>query len=1042
MVGKNNKFLKENKNNQRFLRFSLRKLSVGVVSVAIAAGFYVGGSQSVLADTPSTVPVVNQSTSNDNLAENTDKNTVNLQSSSASADSSAVASAADSTAAEAVKSAAPAASSAAEQQKTATLNVTEVKPAAALNTANLLDNKAQSNAALDTSAKPSDDDLLKNIKTYDPDNATFNKYQTLVNTYKNETTDTSSQYVFSVINDDRIDTDFIWTIDRNTGSKVSVYLADSSWYKQEEITSYHHFASEGGNFNVTSIFGKDVILNYTPKNSSASIDVVDPNGPYLKIIYELSGTDDNFYSSITDIVPAKSQPVIKFLYKDPSTGKLLDLREPIYDLNGLTGKRFVLDTSSKAYDYYKSKDKEAFDGFDFVGVIGNQQGTFTQFSQGKTYVKHYADNDLEVTYHQIDAEGTMHISYSSNGRQYTPVITKDGKVSFFTDGEKHFIHGEQYYTEDGSLYLIDKDGKQHLIEDNKHALEAYSLKAGHSLRASDTLMIFNPFVAGDYAYEFIYVPHSDLNQTITRTIKVHEPGKDANTITQTAKIFRDATVDDVTGEVTYTAWSTDATDWAEYDAPVHAGYTVSQAKVDAVTVADGQKDVTVDITYTANDQTTHVVYVDGDGHTVKTDTVTGKTDQTVTTNSTVPTGWELTKGQVVPETITFTGDSTPETKVTVQHHHSKVSHTNPVPGDGKTPTNKPINGAHDSDLNQTITRTIKVHEPGKDANTITQTAKIFRDATVDDVTGEVTYTAWSTDATDWAEYDAPVHAGYTVSQAKVDAVTVADGQKDVTVDITYTANEGTVLIKYVDRDGNEIGRQVITGHVGDTIKVTPQFPENWVPVDPDTVPAEVQIKEENGQIIIVVVRHAEKDPVQTKKVTRTITVTTPDGQTKTIRQVVTISRYGDLDLVTGQIAWQPWTTAQWDVFKPAAIAGYTPSLAEVPAVTVDGETTDQTVDITYAAVTTPAQPEHQAPTASDTTDAQQATNQKADSNAQPAVTVVTSQQTATAQQAESTTNSRRLPQTGNSHDASALAGLGLASLMGLLGLGGKRRKRD
>ena len=181
MVGKNNKFLKENKNNQRFLRFSLRKLSVGVVSVAIAAGFYVGGSQSVLADTPSTVPVVNQSTSNDNLAENTDKNTVNLQSSSASADSSAVASAADSTAAEAGKSAAPAASSAAEQQKTATLNVTEVKPAAALNTANLLDNKAQSNAALDTSAKPSDDDLLKNIKTYDPDNATFNKYQTLVN---------------------------------------------------------------------------------------------------------------------------------------------------------------------------------------------------------------------------------------------------------------------------------------------------------------------------------------------------------------------------------------------------------------------------------------------------------------------------------------------------------------------------------------------------------------------------------------------------------------------------------------------------------------------------------------------------------------------------------------------------------------------------------------------------------------------------------------------------------------------------------------------
>ena len=339
-----------------------------------------------------------------------------------------------------------------------------------------------------------------------------------------------------------------------------------------------------------------------------------------------------------------------------------------------------------------------------------------------------------------------------------------------------------------------------------------------------------------------------------------------------------------------------------------------------------------------------------------------------------------------------------------------------------------IDGAHDKDLNQTITRTINVKTPDGQTTTTTQVAKIFRDATIDDVTGEVTYGSWSEDT--WADFKPGQIAGYTASPADVPAVTVKDGQQDQTVNITYTANEGTVQIKYVDRDGNEIGRQVITGHVGDTVKVTPQIPEDWVPVDPDTVPTEVQIKEENGQIIIVVIRHGEKDPVQTKNITRTIKVTTPDGQTKTIKQVATISRTGELDLVTGQITWQPWTTAQWDTFKPATIAGYTPSLAEVPAVTVDGETTDQMVIITYTPVVTPTQPDSQAP------------NQKADSNAQPAVTVVTSQQTATVQQAESTTNSRRLPQTGNSHDASALAGLGLASLMGLFGLGGKRRKRD
>ena len=935
MVGKNNKFLKENKNNQRFLRFSLRKLSVGVVSVAIAAGFYIGGSQSVLADTTSTDPVVRQNAPNDDSTVNTDKNTVNQQSASTSADSSAVAGAADSTAAEAVKSAA----SAAEQQKTTTLNVAEAKPAAAsntanllynkatfnvaeekpvaaLNTANLLDNKAQSKAASDAAAATvNDDDLLKNIKISNPTDPKFVQYQNLVDRYNSYMSyhygeEKPSQYVFSVIRDRRIDTDFIWTVDQDTGKKVSVYFDEfNNW--DSGITGHHQFNDDDfdDNHNDYRYSKYGVTLSYDkPEGSSGSISVVDDNHNILDLgdanlqdVYEINGNTDNSRSNgFAIMLPEKGQPIIKFLYRNPDTGKLMDLRAPIYYSNGLTGQKFELDIG----DSYKQELKDMFAGFKLVGS-SKASGTFTQFAQGKTYVEHIASDDSEVIYQQIDAEGTMKVFYREKDGEKQPLLDK---------------HGNPYQLEAGSSVNID---------------------TGNGI-----ITAYNPFVTGDHAYELIYEPE---------------------------------------------------------------------------------------------DQSANIVYVDKDGNKIKTDTVNGKTTQTVDVKSNVPAGWKIIDGQV-PEMIHFTGEGTPDTTITIEHDTTSVDHTKPIkPGD-KTPSGKEIKGAHESDLNQTITRTINVTTPDGQTTTTKQVAKIYRDATIDDVTGEVTYGSWSEDT--WADFKPGQLAGYTASQADVPAVTVKDGQKDQTVDITYTANEGTVLIKYVDRDGNEIGQQVITGHVGDTIKVTPQFPENWVPVDPDTVPAEVQIKEENGQIIIVVVRHAEKDPVQTKKVTRTIKVTTPDGQTKTIKQVVTISRYGDLDLVTGQIAWQPWTTAQWDVFKPAAIAGYTPSLAEVPAVTVDGETTDQTVDITYAAVATPAQPEHQAPTVSDTIDAQQATNQKADSNARPAVTVVTSQQTATAQQAESTTNSRRLPQTGNSHDASALAGLGLASLMGLFGLGGKRRKRD
>ncbi|MDM8291525.1 YSIRK-type signal peptide-containing protein, partial [Lactobacillus crispatus] len=551
MVGKNNKFLKENKNNQRFLRFSLRKLSVGVVSVAIAAGFYVGGSQSVLADTTSTDPVVRQNAPNDDSTVNTDKNTVNQQSASTSADSSAVAGAADSTAAEAVKSAA----SAAEQQKTTTLNVAEAKPALntanllynkatlnvaeakpALNTANLLDNKAQSKAASDAAAATvNDDDLLKNIKISNPTDPKFVQYQNLVNRYNSYMSyyygeEKPSQYVFSVIRDSRIYTDFIWTVDQDTGEKVSVYFND--WYRG--ITDYHQFIDTDfdDNHNDYRYSKKGVTLSYDkPEGSSGSISVVDSGNANLQDVYEINGnTDNSRYQSITTLLPEKGQPIIKFLYRNPDTGKLMDLRDPIYYSNGLTGQKFELDIG----DSYKQELKDMFAGFKLVDS-SKASGTFTQFSQGKTYVKHIASDDSEVIYQQIDAEGTMKVFYREK------------------DGEKQ--------------PLLDKHGNP------------YQLEAGSSVEIIGTgITAYNPFVTGDHAYELIYEPE---------------------------------------------------------------------------------------------DQSANIVYVDKDGNKIKTDTVNGKTTQTVDVKSNVPAGWKITDGQI-PETIHFTGEKTPDTTITIEHDTTTV----------------------------------------------------------------------------------------------------------------------------------------------------------------------------------------------------------------------------------------------------------------------------------------------------------------------------------------------------------------------------------
>ena len=841
------------------------------------------------------------------------------------------------------------------------------------------------------------------------------------------------------------------TIDDVTGDVTfSDWNTDGASFKAEVIPAISGYTSHvtEGNYGayapsqdqINNWTDPMITVTYTANDQSQVINYVDDHNKTIKTDTVHGKTDEtvNVTPSVPDhyeLVPGQNIPS-EVTLKDKNTPIIVKVQPKV---DSITDPAKLNKSISRTITINKPGEKPQ---------VINQHADFTRTGQYNevTGATVYIDWTLkDSTLEAVDAPAVP--GYTPNVAHVDSVEnpTADTKlanvvINYSADDQTQKI---DYVDPNGKVVKTDtvKGKTDETVNVTPSVPDRYELVPGQNIPSEVTLKDKNtPIIVKVQPKVDSITDPAKLNKSISRTITINKPGEKPQVINQTATFKRTGKTNEVTGITTYTPWVLDQNDLTTVSAPEVPGYTPSQktvASVDNPTANTKLTDVTIN--YTANSQTTHINYVDKDGETVKSDTVSGKTDQNVKTNSEVPAGWKIIDGQV-PETIHFTGEGTPDTTITIEHGTTSVDHTKPIKSGDKTPSGKGIKGAHESDLNQTITRTINVTTPDGQTTTTKQVAKIYRDATIDDVTGEVTYGDWSEGT--WADFKPGQVAGYTASLADVPAVTVKDGQKDQTVDITYTANEGTVLIKYVDRDGNEIGRQVITGHIGDTIKVTPQFPENWVPVDPDTVPAEVQIKEENGQIIIVVVRHAEKDPVQTKKVTRTITVTTPDGQTKTIKQVVTISRYGDLDLVTGQIAWQPWTTAQWDVFKPAAIAGYTPSLAEVPAVTVDGETTDQTVDITYAAVTTPAQPEHQAPTASDTTDAQQATNQKADSNAQPAVTVVTSQQTATAQQAESTTNSRRLPQTGNSHDASALAGLGLASLMGLFGLGGKRRKHD
>ncbi|WP_289762177.1 MBG domain-containing protein [Lactobacillus intestinalis] len=441
---------------------------------------------------------------------------------------------------------------------------------------------------------------------------------------------------------------------------------------------------------------------------------------------------------------------------------------------------------------------------------------------------------------------------------------------------------------------------------------------------------------------------SDLNQTITRTINVTKPDGTKSTEVQTAKIYRDASYDNVTGAVTYGEWSTGS--WKEFSPEKIDGYTPSEAVAPAVEVKDGQKNVTVDITYTANKQSTNIIYQDNTGQVIKTDKVNGETDQTVDVHSTVPAGWKLVNGYTIPSTITFGPDG--HKNVVVQVEHATITITPDTPEDqipnGKVPGDPDKTYPKMEKLVSEPTRTIVVTKPDGTKETVTQKVKFTRVATFDEVTGEVTYSDWkSTDSAVWEAYTPATIDGYTPNIAQVAQEAVGADTANVTVNISYTKNivppvEETQTIEYQDKDGKIIAREAITGEKGQEMPFTPHIPENWQASG--EVPKTITIGENSNKTIIRIEPKIETTEL-TKTVTRTIIEHLPNGDKKVV-QKVTLTGTQSKNLVTGEVQTQ-WNSGKFDAYTPEKVAGYTASPNMVGEEVVNATTENSTIEITY-----------------------------------------------------------------------------------------------
>ena len=352
-------------------------------------------------------------------------------------------------------------------------------------------------------------------------------------------------------------------------------------------------------------------------------------------------------------------------------------------------------------------------------------------------------------------------------------------------------------------------------------------------------------------------------------------------------------------------------------------------------------------------------------------------------------------------------------------------------------------------------------------------------ASVDSKTGEVTVTVAKDVTTDY--FEVIVDVKYQDGSSTAWHVPV-----HIQSTVTYTFYDET------DKKPVEGHDVTVTGKPGTHPKVNLTTPEGYKLAEGQTLPTSVTMPKANKTITIYLV-HATKDikpndpgvnpsdPVYAdmfKTVTRTIKVNNPDRMVDTTTQQVNFNRTKTIDEVTDEvISYGNWTLAtgsakDWGQFNVPQLDGFISyvdgnAAKEVAEENVTADTADVTVEVTYKNSgnngnnTTPGDDGNHNTNPGDngnhnTNSGNNGNNNSINNGTQNGNNnginngtqngngnkTVNTNVTDNGNGDNGQNNKQALPQTGNTKNDAAVAGLGLAGLLAMLGLGGLKKKRN
>ena len=503
---------------------------------------------------------------------------------------------------------------------------------------------------------------------------------------------------------------------------------------------------------------------------------------------------------------SQAEPTVIQKAKFSRTVKVDAVTQKIVDPGNWSTKDNYSEVATKSIDGYKP-DKTRVDSAT-PSMTNNQD---------QTVVYHANDEDAAITY--IDDTTGKVLKTDTQNAKYKKAI------KFATDPNTQI----QTYKDQGYV-LISSDWKDGSTYQNDPARNKFTvhLKHGTSTVTPDKPKKTTDIIPGTKQHYPKGVDQNDLNQDQSRkiTYQFSDTKKQAqDPVTQTVAFHRTATVDNVTGNTTYTDWTT-SDQYPEVDTKSITGYTPDKPKVLATKpVINTNQDVQVN--YNANDQSATITYIDDDngGKAIKTDNTKGKFNQVI--NFATDPNTEVkdlqSKGYVEGKSNYTTGakynSDNSKNNFTIHFTHKKVNvnHDQPKkPTDIIPDTDQHYpEGVDTSDLNKDKTRTITYtySDSKKEAQpNVVQKVTFHRNATVDAVTGQPTYTDWKT-TDQYPAVRSKDITGYTPDKPEI-AVATPQLDKNQDEHVTYNPNDETVKVIAQDPNGKTLDSTTINGKFG------------------------------------------------------------------------------------------------------------------------------------------------------------------------------------------------------------------------------------